>query len=372
MAKNIVYLLGAGASANSLPTIRFMSLRMRYFLRLIENAQKKIGSPRNDYDLSRLTTLNRLLDDVDVSGTPDTVAKMYHFKGADDDLQLLRIFLCCYMLFEQLDAEEMEAQRIFTDDEYLNSWQELLDNSKTEIDSLHKNQLDSRYIEFLAALMLKSNGRTKVRDNVKILSWNYDHQVEKGLGFISGLTLDRLQDIFGIFPKTEKDDSQIEDAILENEAMKACILKLNGTAGFVPNSNYPLFDVNKTKLEKGTWIKFLNVLLGSFHTGVSHTRLVFAWENDYKSVVEVRKVSEHQIRQADSVVVIGYSFPNFNREVDRQIFEEFDIDKGTIYIQDPYPDEIIEKLDGVKKGLKDRAVAVRSGGSFTIPNEFWE
>lgn len=71
---------------------------------------------------------------------------------------------------------------------------------------------------------------------------------------------------------------------------------------------------------------------------------------------------------ADAAVVIGYSFPNFNREVDRQIFENFDVDNCKIYIQDLYPDEIIEKLDGVKKA----AIPVRSGGSFTIPNEFWE
>ncbi len=98
----------------------------------------------------------------------------------------------------------------------------------------------------------------------------------------------------------------------------------------------------------------------------------FAWEPNTDSVLLARQSAAERVKIADAVVVIGYSFPNFNREVDRQIFEGFDTDKDKIYIQDPYPDEIIEKLDGVKQGLKKAATPVRSGGSFTIPNEFWE
>lgn len=59
-----------------------------------------------------------------------------------------------------------------------------------------------------------------------------------------------------------------------------------------------------------------------------------------ESFIEVIKNS---IKDADTLVVISYSFPYFNREVDKLLFENMTKLKK-IYIQDQYPDRIEESV----------------------------
>ena len=53
-----------------------------------------------------------------------------------------------------------------------------------------------------------------------------------------------------------------------------------------------------------------------------------------------------QVGDAETVVVIGYSFPFFNRKVDRFLFESMPNLKN-IYIQDPHADRIEQTLPSV-------------------------
>ena len=50
--------------------------------------------------------------------------------------------------------------------------------------------------------------------------------------------------------------------------------------------------------------------------------------------------------QSKAVVIIGYSFPFFNRNVDREIFAELNKDVK-IYVQDIDPDTVINNLRSV-------------------------
>lgn len=73
--------------------------------------------------------------------------------------------------------------------------------------------------------------------------------------------------------------------------------------------------------------------------------LSFAWEqteNQAKMMEYIKQITQDSI----SVVVIGYSFPFFNREVDRVIIGNMPNLK-TIYIQDPNAEAIEQSLRAV-------------------------
>src|SRR5690606_24129014 len=103
-------------------------------------------------------------------------------------------------------------------------------------------------------------------------------------------------------------------------------------------------------------------------------RLRFAWENDRynKASVSVsRRYAEQAMKKSDVVVVIGYSFPDFNRSIDKQIFSGFEGKK--LYIQDPAAENVAQKIRGVNQNIKiSEIVTITNPDNFFIPYEFWD
>lgn len=373
MSKKIVYLLGAGASANAIPVMKKLPKSIKYFYRLVTELLRSNGKLTDSYDILN-PLYEEILEEIEKFGTPDIVAKISMHKGEEEEVWRLKDLLTCYMLFEQLDSSETG----FLDwggsvDAKVRS--EIFNDKDVIDDILIKNRLDNRYVEFLSATLKGVRDRIHISENMSIVSWNYDHQIEKALSVFAKDRLRSLQEKFKIFPFTNSVDYRVKPEQLKILASEARVIKINGTAGFSKSeliSSQTLFDINNHNWDQNSLENMGKLIFRERVFNNEDNKLSFAWETDSENVPFARQSAADKVRDAEAVVVIGYSFPNFNREVDRQIFENFDVDNSKIYIQDPNPDEIIEKLDGVKKGLKDKAVAVRSGGSFTIPNEFWE
>ena len=71
----------------------------------------------------------------------------------------------------------------------------------------------------------------------------------------------------------------------------------------------------------------------------------------------------------ESIVVIGYSFPYFNREIDRTIFAGIPNLK-TIYIQDPNPDAVEPSLRAVlQDGSNVKIEHQKDCTQFYLPRE---
>ena len=71
----------------------------------------------------------------------------------------------------------------------------------------------------------------------------------------------------------------------------------------------------------------------------------------YDSNIDVIKKYATSIEDADILVVIGYTFPFFNREIDRMIFSQMEC-LQKIYIQDPNANNIVgNKENNVSKIL---------------------
>lgn len=374
---NIVYLLGAGASAGAIPPNRQLVKRLKYFFKLLHlyKVQKDIEYHGEKQSTQNMEELKRIISDIEQFGTPDIIGKVSSLTGNYPRLILLKNLLSCYLLYEQLENSDSEYLPHDKVDEIFNEIFPEINSGQTPkgVKPFPEDRLDSRYVEWLSTCLIRREDRSLVfPDNFKILSWNYDHQLEKAINVFISNDLWSLQKRFKIFPLTDKtlQSNELNELIEENK--ESWIIKINGTGGFSQEDpRHPLFDVNKHVLNNDTWEMMIKRVFQYDRLAIQgeDNKLTFAWENSKVENEAARELAKWHIHNAKIVVVIGYSFPNFNREIDREIFSEFQGEK--IYVQDPIADEIIQKLDGIKPGLKDKAVPVKSKGAFTIPDEFW-
>ena len=75
------------------------------------------------------------------------------------------------------------------------------------------------------------------------------------------------------------------------------------------------------------------------------SRLSYAWETSDRQR-QMFDMLQKVTSDTTTVVVIGYSFPYFNRQIDRKIFAAMPYLK-TVYIQDPNPEAIEPSLRAV-------------------------
>jgi len=187
---------------------------------------------------------------------------------------------------------------------------------------------DKRYDAFFASILKDS--AIGLPQNISIVSWNYDCQIELAFAeYLQQNDLNCIEGALNMFHKTGKYDNV--------SATGFNILKLNGSALIYDKERNIFIDPYNERGEMSI-ISFLT--LSTMEHSNTYNALSFAWENMGESFIEVIKNS---IKDADTLVVIGYSFPYFNREVDKLLFENMTKLKK-IYIQDQYPDRIEESV----------------------------
>lgn len=221
------------------------------------------------------------------------------------------------------------------------------------------------------------NYQTKhISPDINFISWNYDNQFEIAYSHYSKRIndLDEIQRDLQIFPSLNNDDF---------DYARSAIIKLNGSCGFYDDSKKysNLFNYSNHSFDESSLETFLNILIPE-RCNFKHT-IKFAWEND-EQVTEVRKIAKDIIKNSDVIVVIGYSFPTFNREIDRFIFSEFDNGENLFYYQEGnripskkvYIQDTSEKAPIIRERLKslgnyifEAAKIYDETDQFLIPNE---
>ncbi len=373
---NVTYLIGAGASANAIPIVSFINTRIEELVKkirtyeqishitdnrrnlLLPNTRKIDSTLLDEYFQS---TIKEIIDDLEwllssarSHSTIDTLAKKFYLTGELSNLERLKKSLITFFTLEQ----------------YL-FWPSIEDKEDGYL--FKKTPIDKRYDSFIASVAKRSNDDLVLNGNIKMLSWNYDSQLElclkKFLPQPNELNLIKRK--FQIHPNFE---SYYKKSVALNFD-KFALIKLNGTAVWedVPNTpnDFPItiFDkqsaidvqINLSETEYN-FIKQLGVYVDNYrnafwdfpHLKKLHPThlLQFAWEHEVNEIPKYSGISdnlEDAIRiaeQTEILVVIGYSFPIFNRDIDKQLFDAmFKIDRSKrklkkVYIQDLYPQKI--------------------------------
>jgi hypothetical protein len=128
------------------------------------------------------------------------------------------------------------------------------------------------------------------------------------------------------------------------------------------------FDENLLAILLDAYIKGLN-------ENIPSSRISFAWDNQQYMSKNFEDALQKAIQDAEVLVVIGYTFPFFNREIDREIFKYMPNLKK-IYIQDPNAEQIESSLDslysnqhtGVTKVNKN-VIPITNTSQFYLPPE---
>jgi hypothetical protein len=296
--ESIAYFLGAGASCEALPLVSQFPKRLVQLLNELNQDLKNVEFIEAiEKDEITQEAIKNFIDSLMwLSGqaknhaSVDTYAKKLFLTNSKEDLQRLKATLSAYFLLAQ-----------------------------------SKYGIDKRYDAFLASLLIKKEfGKPPtLPKEIKIVTWNYDLQLEKAY-----------------FPYCSGDKVHIF-----NE-MFCRILRLNGVAATLKDRLTSLGNLAFSEYTVNTFIQTLSMYNKMIRSpGMVVSDLTFSWEqeqsifNNYAS----------DFSDVSTLVVIGYSFPFFNREIDRIIIGGMDA-LNKIYLQAPAKDHV---------GLKSRVESIR-------------
>lgn len=342
---NITYLLGAGASYNSLPIWREQGESM------IEVGNKLLGILKHSNDLLMNNKTKKLHDNkvlVDLSnrlikygksaiefGSIDIYAKRLHLIGDTEQLNDLKYCLSVYFdLWEN----------------YFYSLIDLRNGKKLE-------KIDKRYLNLLSIILEKNGQKPKLNQQISFITWNYDLQLEMAYkSFLPSkdVTLKYLNSCLKFINNNEKDNLDI--------------VHLNGFRGIFKDKN----DVYET-VENSNSNNLEQYLLGlldnynQFRNSKPNYNdcIKYAWESDSKSLNKAKEI----MGETDILVIVGYSFPSFNRKIDTELIREFESNSYTkIIYQDPLSNQDI--INSIFENPQDVQIEKNNTNQFYIPHEF--
>jgi hypothetical protein len=317
----VTYLLGAGASFYALPVLDTLPERMRHIAHVMETTKLTRGheatiegQTRSYRDLAKeiAEQFRRYARKAEEFSSIDTYAKILFLNGDHTELHRLKITLMTFF-------------------------------------ALAETSFDPRYISFYASVF--PNNHLQFPDKIRILSWNYDFQLEGSYEYLFKRPITHAV-------RTKNCDDYVDPN-------RFGIYKLNGTAAYYisPGAEGPKrFAEKLDDSEDFHWhvlLRYTHAIRSTFVPGIS-----YAWERSGIFQDAKRATAETQI-----LVIIGYSFPFFNREIDQEIMANMnDLDK--IYIQDPYAEVIKDRLQAIRSMSGIQVVTMKEDKKqFVLPHE---
>lgn len=334
----IIYLLGAGASygrrdpkgsiIEGLPIVNEISEQLGFIIELIketrfdnhlqETFKKKYSTDIEEAKRTLLEWFMWLQDNCSQHATIDTFAKKLWLKDDMGNFDKVEFLLTSLFLILQL-----------------------------------KIPFDRRYDTFLANVL---DTNLQIPDDIGILTWNYDslfdlaysqYYENHSIGKISVKTL---------------------PVPFDND--KKSIVKINGSANFYGENRVELSQYlrDPQPIQKILY-KIIDVACSDRGISEGRTSLNFAWRMEYFN--DIKEQIKPLVNDAEVLIIIGYTYPFFNREIDRWIFQELPNLKK-IYIQDPNAKNIQTNLLSVLQGrekLIENSQPITTTDSFFIPPE---
>lgn len=324
----IVYLLGAGASRGrrktdeplpflekgesniieGLPLVVEIPERINYVIKLIEEFDFSIEA-KNTILSARFGEVDnirkKLIDDLywlqkesARHATIDTFAKKLYLTNKHDEFYKVEMLLAIFFIIEQVI-----------------------------------NKPDGRYDSFLANIL---DRYMQIPTSIGILTWNYDSQIEMAYREYFDYSYNEQRHNLNEYDvKGDYNSHYIPD--------NPQIIKINGTANFHNTIRITSYD----SLNEELLVELLKRYIHFFEERhvESYTNLSFAWDSPYLDSNSWEKIMP-VISNAEVLVVIGYTFPFFNRETDREIFSHM-MHLRKIYIQDPKAKNLLRNIEPV-------------------------
>jgi hypothetical protein len=342
LEKRLTYYIGAGASFHSMPLQTDMYERLDLFLRCIATATKTYADKQEIQNI--LNSFRRIINEVQRSTSYDAYAKELYDNNSLDLLRSAKVLLSSFFLFEHFNKEDVaifDAER---------------NSAEFSLMQKVKRQMDKRYRTFWGHIF--NNRDRELPKSIRIISWNYDLQLEISHSIYTKLPLGDSINSLKIHP------------ICKSEVPS--IIKLNGTAGYFYAHNEPVHHISDFQYEDyNTNMKQLvDIIIAGCNKTYTQPYLNFAWEKSEFQKASIERAKEI-IRTTTDLIIVGYSFPRFNREIDRQILGAEDNIKSVYYqtLAQDFPVQR-ENLRSVSASVGEKAKLTDSLDLFFIPSDF--
>ena len=342
----ITYLLGAGASYGSIPILSNMGNAMIEVSNHIGTAIQPsldfgdvivdLSSPEGEFLVKQEEKL------------PYFGAKAIEFGSLDIYARRL------YLLGHNKELEELK----FSLSLYFDLWQRFVYRKQIIKEKLNYSSIDKRYFSLLSVILNKTNNLPTLNSNVSFISWNYDLQLERTyssfLPIENGNSIINVNDSFNFIPDRNEDKQEV--------------IHLNGFSGIYSSNDKLIELVDKNVSSISSYLlSFAKKYLEIQGNGEQvNTSIKYAWEENHTLVEKAKKV----MSSTNILIMIGYSFPSFNRVVDSQLIKEFENKSGVKHViyQDPNANkDLVESLFSNPKNV---VINKNEIGQFPIPHEF--
>ncbi|MFA6150119.1 MAG: hypothetical protein WC716_02285 [Chitinophagaceae bacterium] len=340
----ITYLLGAGASFNALPIVSAIPDEILVVLERLNpykiSAERDYGqNMRNDEFLQNLNDidiviqdLRFLLDGCRRHRSMDTFAHSFFLNKEEDEYR--RVKNCIILFFELYSF-------FFPD------------------------KIDKRYDAFLNKVLNRDS--PKFPKNINVLSWNYDYEFEKAFEKYSSKEIANCYDEINTTHKySRKNPSEFD---------YCNFIKLNGTVGYFDDENKISLGLGLTGI-KGhgnviTTLEFIR-LVKNYMSRKDNLKpaISFSWEQPDELLSE--KI-ENIMYFTDILIIIGYSFPDFNRKLDKMILASRNSKLHKIIIQDKDFNSVKSEIIMYRHDFEWENTSISEYANldrFLIPHEF--
>jgi hypothetical protein len=337
--KKLIYLMGAGASYSALPLVKQVLNQEgrvvkkgilddfdKIFKGFIANNQAVMDTQYPELKTKIIEESAKFYMESSFFSTPDTYIK-YLFGKDEERAENAKRMLSTYFFLKQARPKLIDVP------------------------------LDRRYLDFLVTLWGEG-----LPSDIGILTWNYDYQIEVASYYQKANNLQSLSEVAFGFPHSFKiyHNQTIGE---EGPTDRHSLVKLNGIGGFSYKNQGSLYNhfTGGEKTAEGICESVTRIL-------ANESSIKFAWETEPDGRF-TEKLKEY-IKGAKILVVIGYSFPFFNRNIDKVIVGEFaKLPDSKIFIQDPRgsADSFLSQFNLPKEFLPN---IISNTESFYIPYEY--
>ena len=343
---NITYLFGAGASYNSVPIWNKQGETMLIVAQAIEDVFRRNLLDNNFKSLFSNEILIRVVEKIRFYAT-----KAEEFGTLDIYAKSL------FLLEKQSELNDLKYHLSI----YFDIWENFLykESFLNEVKGIKYTKIDKRYYSLLSVLLEKGEVNPQLNKKINFVSWNYDLQLERAYkSFMLESENNNLEDVnenFKFFNSNNKENR---------------IAHLNGFRGFFNYKDKIYPNVEKKGLNS-IEDYLLNIIDNNkqFSTGkVSYSNNIkYSWESNQDSLVVAREI----MSKTNVLIIIGYSFPTYNRLVDSDLFgllaSKSESKIRQVVIQNPSIN--IDLIDAIIPNHFDKKI-IENTNQFHIPDEF--
>lgn len=339
--KELTYILGAGASFQSIPIVKTFGERFKFFI------TSQIGFLRDRSSSIEKVGFEQVFNEGILLSTEfnshqsfDTFFKKLFHTNEKNRILLAKKLLNLYFIWEHCITS-------------------LSPPTSDKNAFIKQSLIDKRYDALIAGILKPINGSNEVFCKTNFITWNYDFNLLASIKnyFYPDYT---FQDFINVIKTDDENVFNVNNQI--------SIINMNGY-------HYSKFydeikKLNEFDSKQVFRSKVNNNYLLNGTIDKDSELIKFAWEGDQT----VGDIASEKINSSYSVIVIGYTFPLYNRLIDLKYFNQRTVSNCFLYIQDPDSDVLLQNIkDGFNIDLSNYHLkTIKNCDSFFVPSNIYK